>query len=140
MSVLTSDRALASALGIGGVGMLVASTLLTPHRVAGPLGVEAGFTVVLLAYLFARYEYGFRNALVAMMAAVGAQLTVLLRHDATFAWLGAELVIAAALELAWLGWQALVTMPAPFPVVARVPVPRRATVRAAQGRESPQAA
>jgi hypothetical protein len=106
-----SDRSIGAGLVIAGVAMLVGSLSLPGRLVLGPLGVEAGFTVVLLAYLYARHDYGFRRALVAMAPAAGAQITILLRHDATFAWLGAELALLGGLELAWLAAQYLLAPP-----------------------------
>jgi hypothetical protein len=117
----SSDRSVAAGLVIAGVAMLVVSLSLPGRLVLGPLGVEAGFTVVLLAYLYARHDHGFRRALGAMAPAAGAQITILLRHDATFAWLGAELALIGGIELAWLAAAYLLAPPSarsPYPAAA----------------------
>lgn len=121
-----SNRGLATVLGLVGLGITVATTALDTSRVPYSLGVEAGFTVLLIGYLFARSAYGFREALVSMAPGLAAHAIVLERQNAAYAWLGVELVVVAASELAWMGMRYLTAKAACGSVDLADPPPRSA--------------
>jgi membrane-bound ClpP family serine protease len=95
-----SEPTIALALGAIGALLLLVAFAGRPQPFDAPLGVEAGFTVMVLGFLLARSQLGLRPALVAMSPGVAAQLVILSRHQASIGWLGIEMLAVALIELA----------------------------------------